>query len=68
MKAVIAALFLSILAAPVLALDASPFAAIGASPMTIQTPSVDEFGRRSGACVKHGFKAIGREGSTCGGV
>ncbi len=68
MKAVIAALLLSTIAAPVLALDVSPFVGIGASSIDVQAPTVDEFGRRSGACAKHARKAIGREGSTCGGV
>ena len=68
MKTVFAALLVSTLASPGLAFDVPLFATGGVSASDLLFPTVDEFGRRSGACPSRGAKLIAREGSACGGV
>jgi hypothetical protein len=68
MKTLIAALFLASIAAPAaMAMDGSLEMMVGAETLTLPTPDIDSFERRSGRCPSHGA-TVAREGSTCGGV
>lgn len=68
MKTLIAALMLSSLSAPAaMAMDGSVALIVGGDALILPFPGMDDPGRRSGRCPKHGA-AVAHEGSACGGV